>query len=123
MKILTIMTRIYSENRDTTVRFYETLTGQTCSLRFAMPDAGLELAQVGTFLIIAGSEDALKPFRSTTATFLVDSVEEYFHFFTRNNIAIIRPPRPVPTGVNMTIQHPEGTIIEYVQHRPLPKTP
>ena len=85
-----------------------------------MPDAGLELAQVGTFLIIAGNEDALKPFRSTSATFLVDSVEEYFRFFTRNIIAVIHPPRPVPTGVNMIIRHPEGTIIEYVQHRLLP---
>ncbi|EQH79852.1 hypothetical protein QMG_0391 [Clostridioides difficile DA00256] len=29
---------------------------------------------------------------------------------------VVRDKKKVPTGYNMTLRHPDGTIIEYVQH-------
>ena len=30
--------------------------------------------------------------------------------------AIVEPPKPVPTGSNMRVRHPDGTLVEYVEH-------
>jgi len=81
-----------------------------------MPAAGLELAQVGDILIIAGPDEATLPFRPTNATFLVDSIDEYYRFLRSNGATIIRPPQQVPTGINMNVRHPDGLIVEYVEH-------
>jgi len=122
MKILRTLTRVCVNDLDNTLRFYERLTGTKAALRFAMPAVGLELASVGDILIIAGTDDALLPFRSTNATFLVDSLDDYYHFLVGNGGTILRHPQPVPTGVNMTVRHPDGSVIEYVEHRRVQQT-
>ncbi len=114
--ILRTLTRVCVNDLDNTLRFYERLMGKAAALRFSMPAAGLELAQVGDVLIIAGKDAALQPVRATNATFLVDSVEEYLQFLIANGGTILRSPREVPTGINMTVRHPDGLIVEYVEH-------
>jgi hypothetical protein len=79
-------------------------------------EVDLELASVGSFLLLGGSESALKPFRDTKATLLVDSLDEFKTFLELNGAVIIRGPQKVPTGQNMTVKHLDGTVIEYVQH-------
>ncbi|MHB1681865.1 MAG: VOC family protein [Bacilli bacterium] len=116
MKILQTYVRIYVTELDSAIAFYESLTGQQTDLRFPYPETGLELASVGPFLILAGSDEALSPFRETLATFRVDSVEEFREHLTKNGARIIRDIRRVPTGSNMTVHHPDGTRFEYVQH-------
>jgi predicted enzyme related to lactoylglutathione lyase len=117
MKILKTLTRVYTNTLDETLRFYEDITGTNAGIRFTMPAIGLELAQVQDILIIAGSDESLRPFRSTSATFRVDSLEEYYRFLTEHGATVIRPPQQVPTGMNMTVRHPDGTVVEYVEHR------
>ncbi len=85
-------------------------------MRFEIPHIGLELAQVGDILLIAGSEEALKPFRNTQATMLVDSLDEFKVYLEEKGAEIIRGPDKVPTGRNMTVRHPDGSVIEYVEH-------
>lgn len=46
-------------------------------MHFKIPQIGLELAQIGDILLIVGSEEALKPSRSTQTTILVDSLDEF----------------------------------------------
>lgn len=117
MKILRTLTRVYTNNLDETLHFYEDLTGSAVAQRLAMPAIGLELAQVQDILILAGSDASLQTFRPTQATVLVDSLEEYHAFLTTHGATIVRPPQNVPTGMNMTVRHPDGAIIEYVEHR------
>lgn len=81
-------------------------------MRFAYPRVNLELASVGDILLIAGSEESLKSFQDTKGTFLVDSVDH----LQSSGAKIVRGPNGVPTGKNMTVKHPDGTIFEYVQH-------
>ncbi|MGG0757590.1 VOC family protein [Brevibacillus laterosporus] len=52
----------------------------------------------------------------TIATFVVDSLDEFATSFKENGYKFMREPRQVPTGKNMTVQHPDGTIVEYVEH-------
>lgn len=116
MKILRTLARVCTTSFDETVQFYESLTGTTAVSRFGMPETGLELAVVQDIIIIGGTEEALHPFRPTSATYLVDSLDEYHRFLTANGAGIIRPPQQVPTGRNMTVRHPDGSIVEYVEH-------
>lgn len=116
MIVKQILTRIYVNDINSAIDFYEKLTTEKCENRFEYTRAGLEIARISNLLIIAGTEQALEPFRKTSATFLVDSVSEYKEFLIQNGAVIIRDIQQVPTGFNMTIKHKDNTIIEYVEH-------
>lgn len=74
MKILQTLSRLYINDLNSALEFYEELLGTPAAMRFKIPQIGLELAQIGDILLITGSNEALKPFRSTQAAFLVDSI-------------------------------------------------
>jgi hypothetical protein len=97
------------------ITFYEELFGESCHLRFEYANMGLELAQIGTVLLIAGSEIALLPFKATKVTFLVDTVFDGRDALLRQGAIILDGPQQVPTGWNMRVKHPDGTLAEYVQ--------
>ncbi|WML34452.1 VOC family protein [Clostridium sp. OS1-26] len=86
-------------------------------MKFKYSQINLELAQVGNILIISGSDEELKPIKDTQATFLVDSIIEFKDFLLSNGATIIRDLEEVPTGMNMAVQHLDGTIVEYVEHK------
>lgn len=116
MKILKTLSRLYVTDLTAALEFYEKLLNMSAAMRFQIPQISVELAQLGDILLIAGSEEALKPFRSTQATFLVDSLDEFRDFLEENGAEVIRGPAKVPTGRNMTVRHPDGSVIEYVEH-------
>jgi hypothetical protein len=118
MKVLKIMSRIYlnAEKFDESIALYEQLLGEKAHLRFRYDEVGLELASVGSLLLIAGTDETLQPFRSTVATFQVDDLEEYHQFWVQRGAQVVSGPKRVPTGLNMTVVHPDGTRIEYVEH-------
>ena len=102
------------------VDFYERLLGVECDLRMPYPRRRLRLAAVGGFLIIEGDAEATRAFRPTTGTLLVDEIDRYLDRLTGAGAEILRPPVQVPAGAGFTARHPDGLIIEYVQHRPGP---
>lgn len=116
MKILKIFSRLYINDLNSALDFYEELLGTPVAMRFEIPQIGLELAQIGDILLIAGSDGALKPFRNTQATMLVDSLDEFRTYLKEKGAEIIRGPTEVPTGRNMTVRHSDGSVIEYVEH-------
>lgn len=116
MKILQTLSRLYVNDLRSVLEFYEELLGSPAAMRFEIPQIGLELAQIKNILLIAGSDEALKPFRSTQATFLVDSLDEFKAYLEERGAKTLRGPNKVPTGRNMTVKHPDGSIIEYVEH-------
>lgn len=116
MKIIKTLIRVYVDKLDSALLFYENLLDTKAEMRVTYPEVNLDLATVGDILLIAGSNEALKPFRDTKATFLVDSLEEFKSYLEQKGGKIIRGIKDVPTGRNMTVEHPDGTIIEYVQH-------
>jgi predicted enzyme related to lactoylglutathione lyase len=118
MKVLRSFLRIYlaQDKLDSTVAFYEGLFGARCNMRFKYSGAGLELASIGPVLLVAGPEDRLSAFGHTQATFLVDSLDEFRRWLTESGSEILDEPKKVPTGRNMRASHPDGTIVEYVEH-------
>lgn len=110
MKVLSVLTRIYllRDELAPAISFYENLFGQRCSLRFSYAAAGLELAQVGAVLLLAGSEAAMAPFRSTQITLVVDSLEGFQRHLEQAGAQVIHNLNPcrldeicasyIPTG-------------------------
>ncbi len=102
------------------VAHYKALTGGTCSSHFPFPERGLELAAVSgpaaSFLIIAGAEDRLAPFRQTRLTVLVDDITAVAAAIAPLGATILQPVTPVPTGYQTRARHPDGLVMEYVQH-------
>jgi len=116
MKVIRSAIRVYVDELDPALSFYQDLLGKKVDMRFAYPEVNLELAAIGDFLLLAGSEDELKPFKDTKATLLVDSIEEFKSYLEKSGAKIVRDIKAVPTGKNMTVEHPDGSIFEYVQH-------
>lgn len=116
MKILKKLIRVYVKDLDSAIVFYQHLMNQSVDIRFKMPQNNLELASIDDVLLICGNEEDLEPIRATEVTFLVDSIDELKHFLVNSKATIIREPSTVPTGKNMTVKHPDGMIVEYVEH-------
>jgi len=116
MQIKKTLSRIYVNDMNTTLGFYESLLNEKCGLRFKYDRFNLELAQIGNILLIAGRDEALMPFKKTTVTFLVDSITEFKDFLLKNGVQIIRDIATTPTGgFNMTVRHLDDTVAEYVE--------
>ena len=118
MTVLRVLTRIYVEagGLDAAIAFYERLFGQICRLRFDCARVGLEVAEVGPVLLLCGTAEALRPFRATVLTVMVDSLSQCRDTLSAFGAEIVEPPKRVPTGSNLRARHPDGTLVEYVEH-------
>ena len=113
MTVLATYARVYVDDLDAALPTFVELTGEQPELRFVYRD--LELASIGSYLLIAGTDEALAPYRDTHATAIVASVEEILELVERTGAKVVDGPNEVPTGRNLTVRHPGGAIIEYVQ--------
>jgi predicted enzyme related to lactoylglutathione lyase len=119
MKVIKVMTRIFLEPellRDT-ISFYENLFGEKCDVRFSYDEYNLELAEIGSVLLISGPDEILEKFKNTSLTILVDSLNEFRDHLTAEGAEVIDEIKSVPTGFNMRIRHPDGTVVEYVEFK------
>lgn len=118
MKVLNILVRkcVTLESFDKTVLFYENLLGQNVRLFFDYQEYQLKLAQIATILVIGGSAESLAPFVETEATFIVDEIEQYEKYLPTIGAVIRKASKKVPTGYNMLVSHPDGMLVEYVEH-------
>lgn len=119
MKILATLFRIFVDEKglESTIEFYEKLYSEKCRLRFSLDLVPLQLAQVGSCLIIAGSTEARRPFEATKMTLLVDHIQNAAIDLVHQGATILEGIKTVPTGWNMRVQHPDGLIVEYVEHQ------
>ncbi|WP_190140135.1 VOC family protein [Streptomyces longispororuber] len=99
---------------------YERLLGVAKDMWFTYPEKGLRLAVVGSFLLVEGAPEVLEPFRATDGTLVVDSAAAYLERLAAEGAEVLVPPHAVPTGTGFTARHRDGTVVEYVEHRPTP---
>ncbi|MEH2014050.1 hypothetical protein [Nostoc sp.] len=59
--------------------------------------------------------EALSLFKSTQATFLIDSLNDFRRTLIQQRGVILAKPNKVPTKINMRPMHPDETIIEYLE--------
>ncbi|WP_327232694.1 hypothetical protein OG349_00825 [Streptomyces sp. NBC_01317] len=115
-----VFVRVYTGpgTLESVTAFYERLLGTERDMWFTFPEKRLALATVGAFLLVEGTAETLEPFRATDGTLLVDSAHAYLERLTAEGAEILDPLSKVPTGSGFTARHPDGTVVEYVEHRP-----
>ncbi|HJD80994.1 VOC family protein [Kitasatospora aureofaciens] len=113
MKVLTALARVYVDDLDAALPTLRELTGEEPGLRF--PYAGVEVARIGGLLVVAGTEEAVAPFRRVQATLLVDDLDGLGELLRAQGGELLDGPNQVPTGRNATARHPGGAVFEYVE--------
>lgn len=116
MEILNTSARLYVDDLDRALSLLAELTGTTPYNRFSY--GALELAAIGDFLVIAGSPEALAPYRDTQATVVVDNLDDAQRVLSAHGAELVHGPNEVPTGRSLTARHADGAVIEYVQLLP-----
>ena len=100
--------------------FYKGLLDGKITLRFIYQETGLELAAVSSphlsVLIICGPSDQRAPFEATLLTIQVDRLEPYVAKLNEAGLEQIQPVQKTPVGRNTRFRHPDGLIVEYVDH-------
>ncbi|MBW4634070.1 MAG: VOC family protein [Iphinoe sp. HA4291-MV1] len=115
MPVVTILNRVYVQDIDAALHFYQGLLGASVESRFRYPGVDVEIAKIGSLLLLSGSSESLQFFQRVQATFVVDSLEQVTSYLQQQGAVILRPPQQVPTGMNMIVKHPDGLIVEYVE--------
>jgi len=115
MKVLGIKIPIFTSDFENTVQDYERLLGQKTQNKFDVESIGISVARIHDFLIVGGSEDALKSLPRVKATLTVDSIDEYFAHLNRAGADILQPPSETPTGKNMIARYVDGNVFEFVE--------
>ena len=114
MDILGATLRIYVDDLDKAIPFYEGLAGGE-ALRFER--GGVHVAAVGCFLLMSGPESQLEVLRKVAATIAVTDVEETHRVLGSLGADIIAGPVATPAGRNLIARPPDGAIYEYVDRQ------
>ncbi|MEU1014481.1 MULTISPECIES: VOC family protein [unclassified Streptomyces] len=114
MEILGTTLRVCVEDLESSVAFYERLTGAT-AMRFER--GGVSVAAVGCFLLMSGPEEELEILRKVSATIAVRDVDEAYAVLGASGARVIAGPVPTPVGRNLIAMHPDGAVFEYVDRR------
>jgi len=120
--ILETFTRTFvdADALDASVAFYKDLLSGEQTLRFAYPATGLELAAVSSsklsVLIIAGPPDKRAAIETTRLTVRVDKLEPYVAVLRAADADQLEPIQPTPVGRKTRFRHPDGLVVEYVDH-------
>ncbi|MEU4657321.1 VOC family protein [Streptomyces sp. NPDC023723] len=114
MDILGATLRIYVDDLDKAIPFYEGLAGGR-AMRFER--GGVQVAAVGCFLLMSGPESQLEVLRKVVATIAVTDVEETARVLTELGGEVVAGPLPTPAGRNLIARHPDGVVYEYADRR------
>jgi hypothetical protein len=105
---------------NSSIAFYKALLSGEQTLRFAYPEAGLELAAVSSrnlsVLIIAGAPEKRAPFETTRLTIKVTALEPFLDLLEKTGAEQLEPIQPTPIGRKTRFRHADGLIVEYVDH-------
>jgi hypothetical protein len=106
---------------DRTSTFYQSLLDGKETMRFDYPKVGLQLAAVSSrslsVLIIAGTPEKRRPYEATRLTVKVASLEPAIAVLRGSGAEQIEPVQETPVGRKTRFRHPDGLIVEYVDHR------
>ncbi|MEV3988125.1 VOC family protein [Streptomyces sp. NPDC049837] len=114
MEILGTTLRVCVHDLESSVAFYERLTGSRAQ-RFER--GGVSVAAVGCFLLMSGPEAELEVLRKVAATIAVEDVDAAHATLTEVGAKIVAGPVPTPVGRNLIAVHPDGSVFEYVDRR------
>jgi hypothetical protein len=105
------------------VRFYQALTGTELDIDLDIPEAGLHVVGVASFLILELDPeklDRIESAKQTHVTVLAPHLEVAVAASVRRGAEIIQERWQSPPGPGYRLRHPDGILVEYLEHRPSP---
>ncbi|WP_040698857.1 VOC family protein [Nocardia vinacea] len=109
--ITAVIARVVVADLDQAIPLYQGLSGSEKVNRFGF--AGVELASIGPFLLLAGPDAAA--YANRTATLLVKQITPVIDEIERAGGQILEGPAPGPNGDRLIARNPDGAIFEYIQ--------
>jgi hypothetical protein len=106
-----------------TVGFYRTLTAADPDMDLDMPEHGLHVVAVGPFLIFeldATKLDRAGAARQTHVTVLNADLDAAVARQVAAGARIDQARWDAPPGPGVRLRHPDGLLVEYLEHRPSP---
>lgn len=101
-----------------TVRFYEQLTAARLDMDADIPEAGLHVVSVGSFLVLELDAEQHGLAARTTVTVLNADLDQAVARQLAAGAEIVEDRWDGPVGPGTRLRHPDGLIVEYVEHRP-----
>lgn len=104
-----------------TVRFYENLMSETLDMDLDIPESGLHVVAVGPFLVLEmdkGQLDRAEQAAQTHITVLAANLDETVAQRVAAGAQIAQPRWDAPPGPGIRLRHPDGHLVEYLEHRP-----
>jgi predicted enzyme related to lactoylglutathione lyase len=101
-----------------TVRFYEQLTGTRLDMDADIPQAGLHVVAVGSFLVLELDAEQHGLAAETAVTVLNADLDKAVARQVAAGAEIVQERWESPVGPGARLRHPDGLIVEYVEHRP-----
>ncbi|VBB16683.1 glyoxalase [Burkholderia stabilis] len=117
MQILKTLYRrhVAADQLDATVGCYEVLQRMQCERRLSFPERGIEVAVIGAFIVLAGSDDALASVRHVEAALIVDALDDFVEPLRVLGASVPDECHRTPAGRNMIVRHPDGFVAEYFE--------
>ncbi|AUT65812.1 VOC family protein [Paraburkholderia terrae] len=117
MPVLKTMHRLYvaRDQLESSVAFYEAIQDVRCERRLSFEPMGIEVAVVGSFILLAGSDEALAPVRHIQAALIVDALDVYAQRLRELGATFLSETHENAVGRNMTVRHPDGLVVEYFE--------
>ncbi|MGX2993673.1 VOC family protein [Streptomyces sp. JNUCC 64] len=110
MEILGTTLRVCVTDLESSVPFYERLTGGRAQ-RYER--GGVSVAAVGCFLLMSGPEEEIDVLRRVAATIAVRDVGETAEVLGASGAKVLAGPVATPAGRNLIALHPDGSVFEY----------
>lgn len=80
-----------------------------------MQQMGVEVAALGNWCVVAGSDQALAPIRSSLGPIVVDDLAATEQTLLGMDAPITLERSKGHTGVFLYAKHPDGSIVDYVE--------
>jgi hypothetical protein len=111
--ILKSYVRWLTTDIDTTLATLQALVGHAAGYRF--PFKKLEIAGIGDFCVVAGTDEDLAEYRNTLGPIVVDDLDATRTTLVAAGGEVSREVEESQTGRSFYGRHPDGVEAEYVQ--------
>ncbi|MBU3065180.1 hypothetical protein KO481_27085 [Nocardia sp. NEAU-G5] len=109
--------RVDIEDFPQVLAYYEAVFGEPCALHFRYEAGGLDIATVGRLVLIGGAAQDLATAPRQALIVMVDSLDDWRAALPAA-ATVIQEPADIPTGRNIMVRNPDGTVFEYVELDP-----
>lgn len=106
-----------------TVRFYASLAQVEFDMDMDIPESGLHVVGVGAFLILEmdpAKLDRIDEAKLTHVTVLAPHLEQTVRACVDRGAKVVQERWQSPPGPGCRLRHPDGLLVEYLEHRPSP---